>query len=76
MLEISTLVAQNVPNCELKAIEEAKDQHSVDMERRAKIVFNAPLTGLMSEIVYKIFKIRWRFCPHPIFVGRESKRRK
>ncbi len=33
--EISTLVVQNVPNCELKRIEEAKDQHSVDMERRA-----------------------------------------
>ena len=38
-----------------------------------KLLFNAPLTGLMSEIVYKIFKIRWRFCPHLIFVGRESK---
>ena len=59
-----------------KAIEEAKDQHSVDMERRAKIRFNAPLTGLMSEIVYNILKIRWRLCPHLIFVGRELKRRK
>lgn len=26
-----------------------------------KLLFNAPLTGLMSEIVYKIFKIRWRY---------------
>ena len=38
-----------------------------------KLLFNAPLTGLMSEIVYNIFKIRWRSCPHLIFVGRESK---
>lgn len=26
-----------------------------------KLLFNAPLTGLMSEIVYNIFKIRWRY---------------
>lgn len=26
-----------------------------------KLLFNAPLTGLMLEIVYKIFKIRWRY---------------
>ena len=47
VLEISTLVVQNVPNCELKkAIEEAKDQHSVDMERRAKIALQRAINRI------------------------------
>jgi len=57
-----------------KAIEEAKDQHSVDMERRAKIALQ-PLTGLMSEIVYKIFKIRWRYVLTLFLLGENQKKK-
>ena len=74
VLEISTLVVQNVPNCELKKrLKKPKISIRLIWNVVLKLLFNAPLTGLMSEIVYKIFKIRWRFCPHLIFVGRESK---
>ena len=63
-----------VPNCELKKrLKKPKISIRLIWNVVLKLLFNAPLTGLMSEIVYNIFKIRWRFCPHLIFVGRESK---
>jgi len=39
------------------------------------LLFNAPLTGLMSEIVYNILKIRWRFCL-TLFLLSENQKKK
>ena len=62
VLEILTLVVQNVPNCELKKrLKKPKISIRLIWNVVLKLLFNAPLTGLMSEIVYNILKIRWRY---------------
>jgi len=40
-----------------------------------KLLFNAPLTGLMSEIVYNIFKIRWRYVLTLFLLGENQKKK-
>ena len=59
-----------------KAIEEAKISISVGYGNVSvlKLLF-APLTGLMSEIVYNIFKIRWRYVLTLFLLGENQQRK-
>mgnify|MGYP000252550639 CR=1 FL=1 len=69
VLEISTLVVQNVPNCELKKrLKKPKISIRLIWNVVLKLLFNAPLTGLMSEIVYNILKNKVEVLSSPYFV--------